>query len=61
MGRIKQRSPGGFGGPPKSQEKRMIPMKTTESIGVIGRDAMTKGEVKRLRKDGMVPASISIR
>lgn len=36
-------------------------MKTTESIGVIGRDAMTKGEVKRLRKDGMVPASISIR
>ncbi len=36
-------------------------MNTTEAITVLNRAAMTKGEVKQLRRDGMVPASISIR
>lgn len=36
-------------------------METTETIKVTGRNSMTKGEVKRMRREGVVPASISIR
>ncbi len=36
-------------------------MKITEAISVLSRAAMTKGDIKRLRREGMVPGSISIR